>query len=208
MDIRLISKFGYIKIAVCGVLFILSVCLNFLWILFGLLFVFMLWFYRNPERECSEQKSAVFSPVDAKVVAIRKVAYENEEFVEVLMKKRFWGVGVLRSPFDAADVDVKFRGGLGLYSTNQFTNLLNRRTSFAGENEEGKRVVVRFFDGIFGSIKFTKKQNLVAGRRMGFMRDGKVGILVPLDYHICVDLGTKVRACGQVAYRRESAEVA
>ncbi|MBT7178184.1 MAG: phosphatidylserine decarboxylase family protein, partial [Nitrospina sp.] len=67
-----IAKEGYIFILPLAVLTGIFWTLSWLWAvgLFGGLFLFVTWFFRDPERNIPEDPNAIVSPGDGKVVEI------------------------------------------------------------------------------------------------------------------------------------------
>ena len=71
MDTKIISKYGYKKIFIAFIFFLLSLVFDCFWILFGFIFLLLVLFYINPEREADFiDKLALYCPVDGIVKEI------------------------------------------------------------------------------------------------------------------------------------------
>jgi len=97
------AKEGWLYIAVCIVLALVGVILqSFLSILFLILFLFLLYIYRDPVREIPSAPLGMVSPVDGKIVSIDQVEnkYTNELSYKIGIEGKKFGVFAIRSPIE------------------------------------------------------------------------------------------------------------
>ena len=175
-------------ILMCAILFVLS----------GL-FIFIVRFFRYPQRPISLGIENIICPADGKVVAIEEVE-EKEYFkgkriqVSVFMSPN--NVHVNFFPIDGKVVYSKYHSGKYLVAWHPKSSEENERTTVVIQGE-GKRVVLmrQIAGAVARRIVCYAKENQIAeqGGEMGFIKFGsRVDLFLPLDTLIDVKIGQKV----------------
>ncbi|MBQ3166913.1 phosphatidylserine decarboxylase [Campylobacter sp.] len=198
-NLGIISRYGYKCITISVVLLILSWIFDFWFSFFIILLLATLWVYRNPERlPQSEDSKAILSPIDGVVEDIKKCNYNGRSYSEILIRSRIIDCGVLRATCDMEISDIKRRNGLNLHSSDSSSNLLNNRATIISKNQD---IILRISTSALTSKIYLESITYVkSGRRIGFIKDGKVSLLMPLNTRISLTKGDKVKACNIIGY--------
>lgn len=203
-NLRAINKYGYLSISIFGVLFLLSLLSEIYEYFFGLLFLASVFIYRNPERmvEVSDDK-AIFSPVDGKIISIKRTIYAGDEYLEVSIRNHLCDCGVLRSVANLKIDRIKKKNGLNLFSSSDAKNLLSNRVAYIC-SVINKKIVIKICSGVISrKIYYENAKELKAGARIGFIVDGKVSVLLPVDTTLKISTGDKIKACDLIGFLGE-----
>ncbi|ACZ12775.1 phosphatidylserine decarboxylase [Sulfurospirillum deleyianum] len=204
---QLIAKEGWNHIVFTFMVFLLSYALSFFSWFFFFVLVVTIYIYRNPERIVEESDElTLLSPVDGTILKISKVDLKDgSEALCVVIRKSIWDVGILRAPIGMEIIEVKNRFGLFISSgSSLFSNLCERKT-FTCKNKFTSFKIVVSAGRLSQSIVFFNKNAYKANERFGFLREGEVALLLPLDVRIKVSLNHSVKAgesvLGYLAYK-------
>lgn len=203
-NLRAINKYGYLPISIFGALFLLSLLFEIYEYFFGLLFLASVFIYRNPERmvEVSDDK-AIFSPVDGKIISIKRTIYAGDEYLEVSIRNHLCDCGVLRSVANLKIDRIKKKNGLNLFSSSDAKNLLSNRVAYIC-SVINKKIVIKICSGVISrKIYYENLKELKAGARIGFIVDGKVSVLLPVDTTLKISTGDKIKACDLIGFLGE-----
>lgn len=174
------------------------------------LFIFSLYFFRNPERACPEatnNSSVLISPADGKVVDISK--YNDINHPEYAQKVSIFlsafDVHVNWAPQEGCIKDVIYRPGKFVVAYAPKSSDINERNDIIIELKNGKTIEVRQIAGIVARriCCWIKKGDCVkAGQKVGMIRFGsRVDILLPVDVKLSVVLNERVKG-GQTVIGR------
>ena len=198
-NLGIISKYGYKSVFIAFVLFVLSWIFSFWPLIFSLLFLISLWIYKNPEKlPQSEDPKAILSPIDGIVEDIKKSNYNGRAYTQILIRNRIFDSGVLRSICDMDISVIKRCNGLNIHSSDPNLNLLSNRATIISKNPD---LIIRISTSALTSKIYLENLKYVkSGRRIGFLTDGKVAILMPLNTRIAFSKGDKIKACSVIGY--------
>ncbi len=194
---QIIAKEGWNRIVLAFMVFLLSYALSFFSWLFFAIFLGMLYGYRNPERIAEEDDArCIIAPLDGKITNISKISLsDGSDVLRIVIRKSFWDVGILRAPIGMEVTDVKNRFGFFMDSSSTlFDTLCERKTLTCKTAFSPLKIVISV--GILGQkIDFFQKTGLFkTSERIGFLRDGELALLVPLDTRVKVVLNNEVKA--------------
>jgi phosphatidylserine decarboxylase len=165
-----------------------------------LLAAFLLWFFRDPERQIPTLAGAVVSPGDGKVTDVSAVTSDgassgiSRHRISIFLS--VFDVHVNRSPIAGVIRDVRYRRG-------KFLNAMGTRS--ADENEqnivtvegEGRTVIFKQIAGLIARrivFKFKVGDTVARGQRVGLIKFGsRVDVLVDCDATIQVKPGDRVK---------------
>ncbi len=166
-----------------------------------LLTIFVLWFFRDPERVPPPGEKAILSAADGRVVQIESRVEPN------LLKGPATKVSVFMSLFDAHVNRNPVTGRIveSLYTEGKFIRADREQASFANEqnallieNFEGARVLLVQVAGVIARriVCWVKKGDPVQrGERFGLIQFGsRLDLYLPPDATVQVRLGQKTRA--------------
>src|SRR5271170_626618 len=178
----------------------------------GLLAVFFLWFFRDPERVIPDAAGAVVSPADGKVTDVSWVTESGVKQARISIFLSVFDVHVNRSPIEGVVREVRYQRG-------RFLNAMNQASAEQNEQNivrvEGDRQVVIFkqIAGLLARrIVFHPKvgDRLQRGQRVGLIKFGsRVDVLLNASAGLKVKVGDRVRGGASVlAYLQPEGELA
>ncbi len=160
-----------------------------------LLTIFVISFFRNPERTPPGDGNSVVAPADGTVIVVERVA-ETPLGVEALKISIFmsvFNVHVNRAPLDGKVVDVSYHPGRFLDARDGRASSENERNSVVLETASGIRIAFVQIAGLIARriICYPKVGDaLVRGNRYGLIRFGsRVDVYLPVDVQPLVKLG-------------------
>jgi phosphatidylserine decarboxylase len=164
-----------------------------------LLYIFIRYFFRVPNRQQIDDARGLISPCDGKVVVIEDI-YE-EEFLQCNCKQ----ISIFMSPFDvhinwfpvAGKIlhAVRSRGShIVAWAPKASTH--NERSTVLIETDDQKKILVRQIAGAVARrvVCYAKEGEYVQQNgHLGFIKFGsRVDLFIPLEYEIKVELDQKV----------------
>ena len=169
-----------------------------LWIGAGILFVLAVWviyFFRDPERTGQRGEQLVVSPADGKIVQITEVdepAFVHGRALRISIFMNVFNVHVNRYPVSGKVGYVHYNAGKFLNAASDKASLENEQMSVGIESAHG-RVLVRQIAGLiarrivnYASVGEQAEQ----GTRMGIIRFGsRVDVFVPPTSRVRARLG-------------------
>jgi phosphatidylserine decarboxylase len=169
-------------------------------LIFLILFVFFLFFFRDPERKVPEGENLILAPADGKVILIKP--FDNLEFMRgggtlVSVFMSLLDVHVNRVPISGVVKYFKYNPGKFFPAFKDKASLENEQTELGLENEHGK-VVLKQIAGIVARRIVCKLQQgdlVKVGERFGMIKFGsRLDLFLPENVQIKVKLNHKVRA--------------
>ena len=169
-----------------------------LWIATAILLVLAVWvvyFFRDPERTGQRGEQLIVSPADGKIVQIVEVdepAFVRGRALRISIFMNVFNVHVNRYPVSGKVAYVHYNEGKFLNAASDKASLENEQMSVGIESAHG-RVLVRQIAGLiarrivnYARVGATAEQ----GARMGIIRFGsRVDVFVPPDSRVRVRVG-------------------
>jgi len=166
-----------------------------------ILVVFVLYFFRNPNRNFNFDKTKIISPADGKVLTISKV--EENEFIggnaiKVSIFLSIFNVHLNTSPVEGTVKYQSYREGKMLPAFKSHASDINERNSVGIETDDGFKILVHQITGFIARriVWWVKVgDHLKACEKFGLIKFGScTEIVVPEGTKILVSHGQKVRA--------------
>ena len=164
------------------------------------IFCLVLQFFRNPKRKILKNENEILSPVDGKIVSIKKV-YEKEYFkddrilVSIFMSP--FNIHVTRYPVSGKILYSKYHPGKYLVAWHPKSSEKNERTTIVVESKKVGPILYRQIAGTVARriVNYAKKNtNAIQGEDSGFIKFGsRVDLFLPLDSIIKVKMNQKVK---------------
>ncbi len=179
--------------------------LVFLFMPFGavipaLLVAFMLYFFRDPERNVPNEKDIFVAPADGKIILIRNMhesKYLKKDVREISIFMSPMDVHVNRAPCDGRVKQVVHNKGRFHAAYKDEASLQNENIEMVFETEYGN-VLVRQVAGFLARRAVCRKKVgdvLKRGERYGVIKfSSRADLYLPLDAKIRVGLGDMVKA--------------
>lgn len=173
-----------------------------------LFFLFIVRFFRKPNRKIKVENGVIYAPADGKVLVIEET--EEEEYfkdkrIQVSIFMSVWNVHINWFPITGLIKYYKYHPGQFLMARVPKSSTLNERTTVVLEDKDKKEILVRQIAGIVARriICYAKEGNQVnQNSEMGFIRFGsRVDVFLPLDAKVEVKLGDKTKGTGTILAR-------
>ncbi|MFZ0709685.1 MAG: phosphatidylserine decarboxylase [Terrimicrobiaceae bacterium] len=199
MKFRALSEARWI-LAVLGICWLASVALfPPVSLVFAVLLLFSLYFFRDPERQPPRDETLAVSPADGLVVEVKETAeneFINQRVKRVAIFLSVFDVHVNRAPIAGEITHSKAMTGRYLDARNPASAEVNERRTWAIRGKD-VTVVVRQITGAIARRICAWKQigDLVErGERFGMIRFGsRTEVDLPLETQILVKPGERVR---------------
>jgi phosphatidylserine decarboxylase len=177
-----------------------------------LLAVFLLWFFRDPERAIPQEPGAVVSPGDGKVTDVSPVTVGGERRIRISIFLSVFDVHVNRSPIAGTIRDVRYQRGKYLNAMNEASADQNEQNIVTVEGD-GQTVVFKQIAGLLARrIVFNHKvgDRMERGQRVGLIKFGsRVDVLFDSGANVNVKIGDRVQGGASVlAYLQPKGELA
>jgi phosphatidylserine decarboxylase len=161
-----------------------------------LLAMFFLWFFRDPERNVTDEPGAVVSPADGKVTQVANVDMNGKPLLRVSIFLNVFDVHVNRSPIAGVIRASHYQAGKFLNAMNPACAECNEQNTVTVEGE-GHTIVFKQIAGLLARrIVFTKQigQRVERGERVGLIKFGsRTDILLDSGAAIQVKVGDRVK---------------
>lgn len=162
---------------------------------------FVIYFFRDPDRQPPQNPNWVLAPADGKVVVIEKTI-EQEYLQEPRMQLSIFmsplDVHVNRNPVSGTVAYIRYHAGKYLVAWHPKSSTENERTTFVIETPKGLKILLRQIAGaVARRIRWYIQEGEVVnqGQEFGFIKFGsRVDIFLPLDAQIKVELGQQTQA--------------
>jgi phosphatidylserine decarboxylase len=164
------------------------------------LLLFLIFFFRDPERKAPAGENLILSSADGKIISVKP--FQNVEFVGgqgtlVSVFMSVFDVHVNRAPISGKVEYFKYNPGKFFPAFKDKASSENEQTELGIENAHG-RVIIKQIAGIIARrivCKVRPGDKLSAGQRLGMIKFGsRVDHLLPENVEIRVKPGQKVRA--------------
>jgi phosphatidylserine decarboxylase len=204
MDDNFIVKDGWVYIGFLVILAVIGFLIRYGYILYMpsiLLLVFVMWFFRNPERD-TPSGDYVISPADGTVIKVEKnnryEQFMGKDAVCVSIFMSVFNVHVNRFPVNGVVIEKKYNPGKFHVAYADKASELNEQTALFINDEKGRKLVIV---QIAGSIarrivcNVDKGSKMTTGKRYGMIKLGsRLDVYVEPDREIKVRIGDKVKA--------------
>lgn len=186
-----------------GATFAISILVSFFYFelswLFWIITIFILQFFRDPPRTIPQDKNAILSGADGKVIAIEKTddPYYMRKSIKVSVFMNVFNVHSNKAPCQGKIIKKNYYPGKFLNAALSKASLENERCALVIERDDKKIITCVQIAGLIARrILCYKNYNelISAGERYGFIRFGsRVDLYLPVDALIKVELGQKVK---------------
>lgn len=172
----------------------------FLSVLFVALTLFVVFFFRNPERTIPADENAVIAPADGVVIYLGPSREEHlgEEMTKISIFMSVFNVHVNRVPITAKVLDTFYTKGKFLDVRDERATFENEQAGLVLETANGMKMVVVQVAGLIARrivCYAAKGEHLVRGRRYGLIRFGsRLDVYLPRETVVKVKMGEKTVA--------------
>jgi phosphatidylserine decarboxylase len=184
--------------------------------IFFILFLFSIYFFRDPERKVSAANNEVISPADGKIIYAEKIydsRYLKKNVFKISIFMSLFNVHVNRIPISGKVIEIKYNKGKFFSANLDKASLENEYNAVIleidspgiaglGKNTHHKngKIIIAFVQ-IAGLVarrivcKINKDDRVIAGDRFGLIKYGsRMDIYLPSDFIAYVKVNDKVHA--------------
>lgn len=167
----------------------------------ALLVGFILFFFRDPDRNIAEGDQHVLAPADGNIVQIKEV--EEDRYIkgpatQISIFLSPMDVHVNRIPVTGTLEYLEYEPGIFLVAFDHRASEMNERADFGVKHPSGTKIFFRQITGFLARrivYHLEVGDELKAGERFGMMKFGsRMDILVPADVEVNVEEGDKAVA--------------
>lgn len=194
-DTFIISRYGWSLVFPFGILtlvLLLSAGLTLFTFSVLLLFAFLLFIHRNPERISNyAQKGSILSPVDGRVSEISSIEHspiDGKPGFVVVIDSGYADVAILRSPMNSTMSIDKMRHGAMLSLKSADLNL-NETADIRFSSSAGDILVRHLLASWARPLRFGSEGEVSENQRYGFMLRGVSSVYLPSNSRVAVKEG-------------------
>ena len=165
---------------------------------------FILWFFRDPDRNTPNEEGKIISPADGRVCLIdsstppKELDYGNEKMLRVCIFMNVFNVHVNRSPVRGKIKKIEYKKGSFFNASLDKASEKNERNSVIITTESGIEIIVVQIAGLIARriLSFVNDGDwLNLGERFGLIRFGsRVDVYLPKTFKSEVKVGDKTIA--------------
>lgn len=166
--------------------------------------LFVLFFFRDPERAVPAGENIVVSPADGKVIVIKDVfepTYLKQDVKQISIFLSVFNVHVNRAPIEGTVEQVKYNPGKFHVASVDKASLDNEQTAMVIAHA-GRKILVKQIAGLIARriVCYAKPgDTLERGERYGLIRFGsRVDLFLPKDADLKVKLGDRIKGSRDV----------
>ncbi|HET7319683.1 MAG TPA: phosphatidylserine decarboxylase family protein [Nitrospirota bacterium] len=166
--------------------------------------LFVLFFFRDPERAVPQGEGVVVSPADGKVIVIKDIYepdYLKQDVKQISIFLSVFNVHVNRAPIGGAVEAVRYNPGKFHVASVDKASHLNEQTAMVIATGKNK-VLVKQIAGLIARriVCYAKPGDTVkAGERYGLIRFGsRVDLFLPKDAELKVKLGDRIKGARDI----------
>lgn len=185
---------------------ILALGLHWNWLggIFIALGIFILFFFRDPERTPPADPNIIVSPADGRVVGIVEETFDGKPGHRISVFLSVFNVHVNRSPVGGLITSIEYRTGKFYAAMRGRASAENEQNSFHVRTDHGDVVFTQIAGWVARRIVVWKAKgdSVVRGERIGMIRFGsRMDIWLPEDAEILVKHGGSVAGGSSILAR-------
>jgi len=168
----------------------------------GLVTLFVIYFFRDPNRENHPDEKAVLTPADGRILNITHLEEGNNPLrrsaVKISIFMSIFNVHVNRVPVTGRILEVLYHPGKFFSANLDKASEQNENNRITVQTDDGQRIVFVQIAGLIARrivCWVRESDHVIAGQRCGLIRFGsRVDVYLPADSRIMVKQRGKVKA--------------
>jgi phosphatidylserine decarboxylase len=173
-------------------------------VVFLLLGAFILWFFRDPQREIPADPNTIVSPADGQVLEVVAEPLDGRIGSRISIFLAIWNVHVNRSPMEGKLARVDYRPGRFHMAMKAAASTENEQNVIRLSTPRGEIVFKQIAGLIARRVILWKKvgDSVARGERVGLVRFGsRVDVWLPAEVEIVVKRGDHVAGGSSILAR-------
>ncbi len=190
---QIISKEGMKPLVLCGVLILLFIFLHLhlLAVIFFLVFIFLAFIFRNPERLAEyRNEDMIIAPCDG---IIKDVSMCNNATI-LKIHINLFDVGILRNPMFVDNISAEYKYGLFITNDDNLKEILNTKHCINGIKSDKIVYNITILPEMWNKVSIYDGTTTFAGDRLGFMKYGYLILYIYTHCNIKVEKGHNIFA--------------
>ena len=162
--------------------------------------LFIIWFFRNPERNIPSGKNLIISPADGKIIEVRNVTEDRilkSRTTKISIFMNIFNVHINRIPCSGRIFDIIYNKGKFISANMEKASLENEQNAVVLETPSGDKILFVQIAGLIARrivCRLKKGESVEIGQRFGLIRFGsRVDVYLPTDADVKVTIGQKVK---------------
>ena len=168
----------------------------------SLITIFVIYFFRDPERHHLEEKNAVLTPADGRILEVKHVVEKDSPLgqpsVKVSIFMNVFNVHVNRIPIEGTIKKISYHPGKFLSADLDKASEQNENNRITLETVDSKEILVIQIAGLVArriACWIDKGDTVKTGQRFGLIRFGsRLEVFLPADSKIVAQIRQKVKA--------------
>ncbi len=168
----------------------------------AVLTLLIIYFFRDPDRTLINEKRAVLTPADGKVISIEKLNNTDNPLkapgIKISIFMSIFNAHINRIPIRGKIAQLSYHPGKFFSANRDKASLYNEHNIVTLETDQRKKIVLIQIAGLIARriVCWVKKGDLVeTGQRFGLIRFGsRLEVYLPSDTTLMVKKGQKVKA--------------
>ncbi|MCD6294305.1 MAG: phosphatidylserine decarboxylase family protein [Deltaproteobacteria bacterium] len=164
--------------------------------------IFVIYFFRDPERHHLEEKNAVLTPADGRILEVRHVDEENSPLgqpsIKVSIFMNVFNVHVNRIPIKGTIKKISYHPGKFLSANLDKASEQNENNKITLETIDSREIMVIQIAGLIArriACWIDKGDTVKTGQRFGLIRFGsRLEVFLPADSKLIAQVRQKVKA--------------
>ena len=164
--------------------------------------LFVIFFFRDPDRQNDSEQNAVLTPADGKILEVRHFQGTDnplgEPVVKVSIFMSVFNVHVNRIPIGGIIEKITYRHGNFFSANLDKASKHNENNMISLQTSDSRRIVLIQIAGLIArriACWIEEGDRVHAGQRFGLIRFGsRLEVYLPLDSQISVSLNQRVKA--------------
>ena len=163
--------------------------------------LFVIFFFRNPERTIPGEQGLLVSPADGRILKVEEVEIDGllkGRFRKVSIFMNVFNVHVNRAPYTGNVEKIEYHGGKFLSADLDKASADNEKNNVLIRTKEGKAFLTIQIAGLIARrivCWIGEGTEIVKGQRFGLICFGsRLEVILPLESKVLVQAGQKVRA--------------
>ena len=168
----------------------------------GIIFLFVTYFFRDPERRIHEHVNAVLTPADGTILNVRHIDNSKNPLGEpayrISVFMSLFNVHVNRIPISGRILDIAYNPGKFFAANLEKSSRQNENNQITLLTDNGLKIVFIQIAGLVArriACWVKEKDHVKSGQRCGLIRFGsRLDIYLPFGSRVITQPGNKVRA--------------
>ncbi len=164
--------------------------------------IFVIYFFRDPERHHLEEKNAVLTPADGRILEVKHVDEKESPLgqpsIKVSIFMNVFNVHVNRIPIKGTIKKISYHPGKFLSADLDKASEQNENNRVTLETADGREILVIQIAGLVArriACWINRGDTVKTGQRFGLIRFGsRLEVFLPADSKIIAQVGRKVKA--------------